>query len=165
MQKKWFTFTLINMFVTLIVMPSAAAEEIKTTHKQIASNFIQTDIKTPSESTGALSHFNWPRSSYDHKSYRRSNKIDVSNYLPVPLEIDSSPPSLYDPEVRLGMDPKWKEESISCTFGIKYSFSRFELQNFGKSLLSLFSNQNKAALKKGNQRNPPVSFYLSLPEY
>jgi hypothetical protein len=153
------------MFVTLIVIPSAAAEEIKTTNIQTASSFIQKYIKNPSILTGDVSQMNLTRSSYDHNPYRRSDKIDVSRYLPVPLEIDSSVPSLYDPEVRLGMDPKWKEESRSCTFGIKYSFSRFELQHFAKSIVSLFSNLNNNAPRADRQPNLPVSFYLSIPEY
>ncbi len=165
MQKKWFRLILINIFATLSVMPSVAAEELKTTNYQIASNSIQTEIKNPYDLTGSVSHLNWTRSSYDHKPYQRSQKIDVSRYLPVPLEIDSSAPSLFDPEVRLGLDPKWKEESISCSFGIKYSFSRFELQHFAKSIMSLFSNVSKNSARKGSQRNIPVSFYLSLPEY
>jgi hypothetical protein len=165
MQKKWFKLFLISIFATLSVMPSVAAEELKTTNNQIASNFIQTEIKNPYDLPGSVSHLNWTRSSYDHKPYQRSLKFNVSHYLPVPLEIDSSAPSLFDPEVRLGLDPKWKEESLSCTFGIKYSFSRFELQHFAKSIMSLFGNMSKNTARKGSQRKLPVSFYLSVPEY
>jgi hypothetical protein len=165
MQKKWFKLFLINIFATLSVMPSVAAEEFKTTKHQIASNFIQTEIKNPSDLTGSVSHLDRTHSSYNHMPYQRSPRIDVSRYLPVPLEIDSSAPSLFDPEVRLGLDPKWKEDSLSCTFGIKYSFSRFELQHFAKSIMSLFSNMSKNTARRDSQRNIPVSFYLSVPEY
>ena len=164
MRKKWFALILLNVIAAWVMMPSVAAEELKMTNNKIAFNFIQTDNKNPYDLTGAVSSLNRTRSSYDQKPYQRSQKIDVSRYLPIPLEIDSSAPSLYDPEVRLGLDPKWKE-NISCTFGIKYSFSRFELQHFAKSIVSLFSNMNKNTPRKGSQRNLPVSFYLSLPEY
>ena len=87
MRKKWFALILLNVIAAWVMMPSVAAEELKMTNNQIASNFIQTDIKKPYNLTGAVSSLNRTRSSYDQKPYQRSQKIDVSRYLPVPLEI------------------------------------------------------------------------------
>lgn len=149
----------------MIVMPSVAAEELKTTNNQTATNLIQTDNKNPYDLNGTVSHLNRTRSSYAHKPYQISQKIDFSRYLPVPLVIDTPDRAEFDPVVGLGLVPKWKEKNPSCAIGIKYSFSRFEFQHFAKSLVSFFGNMNKNAPRKGSQRNPPVSFYLSLPEF
>ena len=146
-------------------MPPVAAEELKTTNYYIASMIVQNGNKNASDLNENTSHLNWTRSSYSRKTSPQFQKIDFSRYLPIPLEIDASSPTLFDPEVRLGLDPKWKEETLSCTFGIKYSFSRFELQDFAKSLISLFKNPNKDIKQKGGRRSLPVSFYLSVPEY
>ena len=165
MRTKQFTLLLIIMITSLLVKPSFAAEKLEMTENLIVTNFTQTYDKNPYDSNGIVAHWNRAPSSYSLEPYQRSGKIDLPIDLPVPLEIDSSDQGLLDPAVRLGLDQKRKEKNISFTFGIKYSFSRFELQHFAKSLVSLFSNMKKDAPRKGSKRNLPISFYLSFPEF
>lgn len=165
MQKKWLVLILMNVIASWIMLPSVAAEEIKMAGYNTASQFIQTDNQSPNKFNSQVSRLNWIRSSYPYKPSQGSPKIDFSRYLPLPLEVDASSPPLFDPEVRLGLDPKWKDETLSCTLGIKYSFSRFELQEFAKSLLSLFTDTKKDKPRKESKHSVPVSFYLSVPEY
>lgn len=165
MRKKLFALILIIMITTLIVKPLFAADEYKATKNQTITNFVQTYDNNPYDLNGTLSHWNKSSSSYSLRPYRRSQKIDFTLVLPVPLVIDSSDKGEFDPTVELGLVPKWKEKNISGAIGIKYSFSRFEFQHFAKSLVSFFSNMNKNAAGRGSKRNLPVSFYLSLPEF
>lgn len=55
MLKKWFALILLNAIATWVMIPSVAAEELKTTHGQIASNFIQSGKINPYYLSGAIS--------------------------------------------------------------------------------------------------------------
>lgn len=165
MRIKRVTLILIIMIVFLIVKPSYAAEEFKITENLALANFTQSFNTNPNDSFRLNSHRNRPSNSYSLETPSKSEKIDLPVDLPFPLEIGPSEPKLFDPAIRLGLDPKTKEKELSCTFGIKYSFSRFEFQHFAKSLVSLFTNMNTGASRKNRKRSRPVSFYLYFPDF
>jgi len=165
MRIKRFSFMLIIMIAVLIGKPSFAAEEVKKTDHLILTNITKTHDINPDDASGIESRWNSSSNSYSQEPPQKSGIFDLPIDLPIPLEIDSLEPNLIDPSIRSGLDPKWRKKNLSCTFGIKYSFSRFEFQHFAKSLASFFGNLNKGVSNKGRKGNLPVSFYLSFPDF
>ena len=165
MAKKWFVFLLVNMVAVLMIKPSLAAEAFKTTEDQTSVTFIQTYYRNPYPLNRTESYWDTNRNSYGLDQNPIPMEIDFPIDLPVPLKIDSSVQDAFDSTSRSSLAPKWEEKNIYPTFGIRYSFSCFELQDFAKSLVSLFKNMNQDSPRKGHRVNSPISFYLAFPEF
>jgi hypothetical protein len=165
MAKKWFVLLLVNMVAILLIKQALAAEAFKTTEDQTGFTFIQTYDRNPYPLKRMESHWDTKRISYGLDQNPASGEIDFPIDLPVPLKIDSSVQDALDEAGLSRLAPKWEEKNIYPTFGIKYSFSRFELGDFAKSLVSLFKNMNQDSPRKAHRGHSPVSFYLAFPEY
>lgn len=166
MRKKWFAFLMINIFAILTMKPSFAGEAFVTTKDYTGATFVQASCdKDPCYLNWTRSYWDTNRHSYSLDQTSSSVDIVLPIDLPVPLEIDSSVLDAFDRVGRSRPAPKWEEKNFYPTFGIKYSFSRFELGDFAKSLVSLFTNMTQKSHIKGHRDNRPTSFYLAFPEY
>ena len=155
---------MINMIAILMLDPSFAGEALETSEAQTGVTFFLTDENNPYHNYSTKSYWDTNRNLYGLEQATASGEIDFPFDLPVPLEIYSSVQDAFDWTGRSKLAKKWEEKNIYPTFGIKYSFSRFELQDFAKSLMSLFTNMNQDGPKKGRRVNRSASFYLAFPE-
>lgn len=158
MKNKWFAILMINVVAILMIKPSLAWEVSNPSKDQTDKINLY-----PLNRTMPL----WETNSHSYGLGQNPNagEIDFPLDLPVPLKIDASVQDAFDVAGRSNLVPKWEEKNIYPTFGIKYSFSRFELQDFAKSLVSLFTNVNQDSPRKTHRGNRPASFYLAFPEF
>ena len=145
--------------IAILMMKPSFAWEVSNTDKDPTGHINLYHLNR----TMALGETN--SNSYGLIQNRNSGEIDFPIDLPVPLKIDSSVQGAFDSAGRSNLVPKWEEKNIYPTFGIKYSFSRFELQDFAKSLLSLFANVHQDSPRTGHRGNRSASFYLAFPEF